>query len=169
MAEWGAPIYRVENRIITAAKALEIPISFFSLPSMIMVNIGDGGAQHPSRTVFIQLSSSMNMWKLHQADRLARRLGLIYIRFEKLKMRVLSKHEKKTLCMNMTIMLGCLSMHFHHLSYKRIHYGATFGSRFAVTVLQTFEAWAIDDTLKACPSPDLPLQLIFGVFRHLSL
>ncbi|KAJ8328801.1 hypothetical protein QVD99_004546 [Batrachochytrium dendrobatidis] len=95
MAEWGAPIYRVENRIITAAKALEIPISFFSLPSMIMVNIGDGGAQHPSRTVFIQLSSSMNMWKLHQADRLARRLGLIYIRFEKLKMRVLSKHRKE--------------------------------------------------------------------------
>ncbi|KAJ1342458.1 hypothetical protein BSLG_002957 [Batrachochytrium salamandrivorans] len=80
MAEWGAPLYRVETRIVSAAEALEIPISFFSLPSLLMINIGDGGAQHPSRTVFIPLEGTLNMWKLYQADRLARRLGLIHIR-----------------------------------------------------------------------------------------
>ncbi|KAJ1330780.1 hypothetical protein BSLG_009232 [Batrachochytrium salamandrivorans] len=95
MAEWGAPLYRVETRIVSAAEALEIPISFFSLPSLLMINIGDGGAQHPSRTVFIPLEGTLNMWKLYQADRLARRLGLIHIRFEKLKMRVLNKQHHK--------------------------------------------------------------------------
>ncbi|KAL2917561.1 hypothetical protein HK105_202846 [Polyrhizophydium stewartii] len=94
MVQWGAPLYRVEHRIKSAAEALEIPISMFSLPATLMVAIGDGGVQHPSRTYFVQIVGTNDMRKLHQADRLARRLSMINIRFERIKMQVAaSKHE----------------------------------------------------------------------------
>nr|KAJ3421350.1 hypothetical protein HK105_003789 [Polyrhizophydium stewartii] len=93
MVQWGAPLYRVEHRIKSAAEALEIPISMFSLPATLMVAIGDGGVQHPSRTYFVQIVGTNDMRKLHQADRLARRLSMINIRFERIKMQVAaSKH-----------------------------------------------------------------------------
>ncbi|KAI8927237.1 hypothetical protein BC831DRAFT_453323 [Entophlyctis helioformis] len=87
----GAPLYRVEHRIADAAAALEFPISFFSLPSTMMINLGDGGAQHPSRTEFLKIKQDYNMFKLHQADRLARRLGMVHIRFERLKMAMMAR------------------------------------------------------------------------------
>jgi uncharacterized membrane protein YjjP (DUF1212 family) len=57
-----------------AANTFEIPISAFYLPSNIMMNIGDGSSQHPSRTSFMAVPSTFNMFKLQKIDKLARDL-----------------------------------------------------------------------------------------------
>ena len=66
LAVYGAPLYRVEHRFKQAAEALEIPVSIFALPRNVMINIGDGGAKHPSRAVFIDVIPDFDMWKLNQ-------------------------------------------------------------------------------------------------------
>ena len=71
---YGAPIYRVESRIIQVASLLGLEVSGFYLPSNIMLSIGDGSKQSPSRTYFLSVPPSNNMSKLERVDRLARNL-----------------------------------------------------------------------------------------------
>ena len=71
---YGAPLYRVEHRLSIAAEAFKIPLSAFYLPSDIMINIGDGSSQHPSRTSFLKIPAVLNMDKLQRVDKLARDL-----------------------------------------------------------------------------------------------
>jgi uncharacterized membrane protein YjjP (DUF1212 family) len=74
MTMYGAPLYRVERRMQFAAETLGIPLSAFYLPSNIMMNIGDGSSEHPSRTTFLTVPTVFNMFKLQEIDKLARNL-----------------------------------------------------------------------------------------------
>ncbi|RKO93025.1 hypothetical protein BDK51DRAFT_25066, partial [Blyttiomyces helicus] len=80
LASHGAPLYRVEHRISMAADELGIPISIFSLPSTLMISVGDGSLRHPSRTQYLSVSLAFNMSKLHEADQLAKRISEIRTR-----------------------------------------------------------------------------------------
>ena len=71
---YGAPIYRVESRIMQVASLLGLEATGFYLPSNIMLSIGDGSKQSPSRTYFLNVPPSNNMSKLERVDRLARNL-----------------------------------------------------------------------------------------------
>ncbi|KAI8819445.1 uncharacterized protein EV422DRAFT_498021 [Fimicolochytrium jonesii] len=77
LSSYGAPLYRVEHRIAKAAEDLSLPVSVFCLPSTIMVAIGDGSARHPCRVQYLSYSYGVNVGKLHQVDRLARRVSAL--------------------------------------------------------------------------------------------
>ncbi|KAJ3019154.1 hypothetical protein HKX48_002345 [Thoreauomyces humboldtii] len=74
LSSYGAPLYRVEHRISQAAEDLKIPISIFCLPSTIMVSVGDGSARHPCRVQYLSYSYAVNVSKLFDVDKLARRV-----------------------------------------------------------------------------------------------
>ncbi|KAI8918620.1 hypothetical protein DFJ77DRAFT_304301 [Powellomyces hirtus] len=74
LSSYGAPLYRVEHRVSQAAEDLKLPVSVFCLPSTIMVSIGDGSARHPCRVQYLSYSYGVNISKLHEVDRLARRI-----------------------------------------------------------------------------------------------
>ena len=68
---YGAPLYRVQYRLQTAADAFKIPVTAFFLPSDLMITVGD-------RTSFLHIPTNLNMYKLERVDRLAHNvLGLI--------------------------------------------------------------------------------------------
>ncbi|KAJ3141801.1 hypothetical protein HDU90_006148 [Geranomyces variabilis] len=74
LSSYGAPLYRVEHRVSQAAEDLNLPVSVFCLPSTIMVSIGDGSARHPCRVQYLSYSYGVNVSKLYEIDRLARRV-----------------------------------------------------------------------------------------------
>ncbi|KAJ3157518.1 hypothetical protein HDU86_003167 [Geranomyces michiganensis] len=74
LSSYGAPLYRVEHRVSQAAEELNLPVSVFCLPSTIMVSIGDGSARSPCRVQYLSYSYGVNVSKLYEIDRLARRV-----------------------------------------------------------------------------------------------
>ncbi|KAJ3179290.1 hypothetical protein HDU87_002899 [Geranomyces variabilis] len=74
LSSYGAPLYRVEHRVSQAAEDLNLPVSVFCLPSTIMVSIGDGSARSPCRVQYLSYSYGVNVSKLYEIDRLARRV-----------------------------------------------------------------------------------------------
>ncbi|KAJ3128417.1 hypothetical protein HK098_004493 [Nowakowskiella sp. JEL0407] len=70
---FGAPSYRVETRITTAAEYLGVPLSIIILPNLLLVAFGNGTSRHPSQTTFIPLSQGFEIGKLADVDRVARK------------------------------------------------------------------------------------------------
>ncbi|KAI8611600.1 hypothetical protein BC830DRAFT_1140518 [Chytriomyces sp. MP71] len=71
---FGAPLSRVEHLTVSAANALDIPLTIQCLPEILMISIGDGSLLHPTRTHFLKLSTKLNVGKLHEVDQLALRV-----------------------------------------------------------------------------------------------
>ncbi|RKP03554.1 hypothetical protein CXG81DRAFT_16932 [Caulochytrium protostelioides] len=69
---YGAPLYRVEHRIIEVAEALNIPVSLFCLPATLMISIGDASSKHPCRMQFVPVNQAFHMGKLFRVDLLSK-------------------------------------------------------------------------------------------------
>ena len=72
MLGYGAPLYRIENRIHDAAEALNLPVSISCLPSIIYISIGNPGDLYPTQTYFLKYGVGYNMAKLYDVDQLSR-------------------------------------------------------------------------------------------------
>ncbi|KAI8608208.1 hypothetical protein BC830DRAFT_1156265 [Chytriomyces sp. MP71] len=68
---FGAPLSRVEQRALSVAQALEVPLTIQCLPQIIMISFGDGSERHPTRTHFLKVPFGFNVGKLDEVDQLA--------------------------------------------------------------------------------------------------
>ena len=68
---YGAPLYRVQHRLMKLSGLFEIPVSAFFLPTDLMISVGDNTVS-PNRTFFLAIPSALNMYKLERIDKIAR-------------------------------------------------------------------------------------------------
>ncbi|KAI9362466.1 hypothetical protein DFJ73DRAFT_948833 [Zopfochytrium polystomum] len=73
LLRYGAPIYRVERRVLDAAIGVGLTTSVMCQPNQMLITFGEGTLQHPTRTFFTKIPASMNMGKLQEVDEIARR------------------------------------------------------------------------------------------------
>ncbi|KAJ1551455.1 hypothetical protein HK096_010799 [Nowakowskiella sp. JEL0078] len=73
MVLFGAPSYRVEARVLTAADHFRLPLSVLVLPNLLLVAFGDGSTKHPTRCNFLPLSQGLDIGKLGHVDKVAKK------------------------------------------------------------------------------------------------